>query len=100
MIILDKYDIKNDSGSLLTVEVAILVALHAANVFAIIEVVCVEHLFDRLNPLCEKATDSVVFSLAFLAETTATCGTFIDHVAPLVTLVADCTLRAALTGMA
>ena len=80
-------------------EVAVLVARHAPDIFAAIEVVSIEHLLDRFDSPSEETAYSVVFSLAVLTECAASGRTLIDDVSPLVALVADCPLRTSLAGV-
>lgn len=73
----------------------ILITPHTPYILVIVQVIRIIHLLDRLYPLREEATHLAVLSFAVLAETTAWACAFADHVAPLVALVADCTLWAA-----
>ena len=65
----DVYEyLSKKSDSLLAEEVAVLVAGHASDVFAAVEVVRIEHLLYRLYAPRQKAAHPVVLSLAVLAE--------------------------------
>jgi hypothetical protein len=65
----DVYEyLSKESDSLLAEEVAVLVAGHASDVFAAVEVVRIEHLLYRLYAPRQKTAHPVVLSLAVLAE--------------------------------
>ena len=73
---------------------AIFVTIHASNVLAVVEIIAVVHLLYWLNTFGQKTTYSVMLTFALLAKSTTTSRTFANHMTPLVTLIAYCSLRA------
>ena len=73
---------------------------HAANVLAAVQIVRVEHLFDRFDAFGQEAALTIVLPFAVLAEDAQRGFALVYYVAPLVALVAHGSLGALFTLVA
>jgi hypothetical protein len=74
-------------------------AAHAANILAVVQIIRTEHLLYGLDSFCEEAASPMVPSLTVLARRGWSSRAFVYDMPELVALVADCSLRTAVSLM-
>lgn len=98
--ILERLFLLRPDKTLITSHMPILQTSHASDILPRVQIISVEHLLYRVDPLRQKTAMTIVLSLAVLAEHADWSFAFVYYVAPLVALVADCALWAFLAQVA